>query len=78
MPAKGHHIIVIGTSAGGLEALDTLVGQLPTDLPSAIFPSRPFAIDDRVFSRADFAGRSDHVHFRDDTERLESILLGAR
>jgi two-component system chemotaxis response regulator CheB len=35
--AKGHNIIVIGTSAGGLEALDALVGQLPTDLPSAIF-----------------------------------------
>lgn len=37
MSAKGHDIIVIGTSAGGLEALDSLVGQLPTDLPSAIF-----------------------------------------
>src|SRR5215210_6658431 len=37
MPPKGRNIIVIGTSAGGLEALDALVGQLPTDLPSAIF-----------------------------------------
>jgi two-component system, chemotaxis family, protein-glutamate methylesterase/glutaminase len=37
MPPKGHNIIVIGTSAGGLEALDALVSQLPTDLPSAIF-----------------------------------------
>jgi len=37
VPAKGRNIIVIGTSAGGLEALDALVGQLPTDLPSAIF-----------------------------------------
>jgi two-component system chemotaxis response regulator CheB len=33
----GRDIIVIGTSAGGLEALDALVGQLPTDLPAAIF-----------------------------------------
>jgi two-component system chemotaxis response regulator CheB len=28
---------VIGTSAGGLEALDALVGQLPTDLQASIF-----------------------------------------
>jgi two-component system chemotaxis response regulator CheB len=34
---KGRTIIVVGTSAGGLEALDQLVGQLPTDLPAAIF-----------------------------------------
>lgn len=37
MPSRGHNIIVIGTSAGGLEALDALVSQLPTDLASAIF-----------------------------------------
>jgi two-component system chemotaxis response regulator CheB len=37
MPAKGHNIIVIGTSAGGMEALDDLIGQLPTDLPACIF-----------------------------------------
>src|SRR5215212_7209762 len=37
MPAKGRDIIVIGTSAGGLEALESLVSQLETDLPSAIF-----------------------------------------
>jgi two-component system chemotaxis response regulator CheB len=37
MPSKGHNIIVIGTSAGGLEALDALVNQLPTDLASTIF-----------------------------------------
>jgi len=34
---KGHNIIVIGTSAGGLEALDSLVSQLPSDLPSTVF-----------------------------------------
>jgi two-component system chemotaxis response regulator CheB len=33
----GHDIIVVGTSAGGLEALDTLVGGLPTDLPASVF-----------------------------------------
>jgi len=37
MPSNGRDIIVIGTSAGGLEALDELIGQLPTDLAAAIF-----------------------------------------
>jgi two-component system chemotaxis response regulator CheB len=36
MPSKGRDVIVIGTSAGGLEALDQLIGQLPTDLPASI------------------------------------------
>jgi len=30
-------IIVIGTSAGGLEALRTVVGTLPRDLPASLF-----------------------------------------
>jgi two-component system chemotaxis response regulator CheB len=34
---NGRNIIAIGTSAGGLEALDELVGQLPPDIPAAIF-----------------------------------------
>jgi two-component system chemotaxis response regulator CheB len=34
---KGHDIIVIGTSAGGLETLDALIGQLPTDLAASMF-----------------------------------------
>jgi two-component system chemotaxis response regulator CheB len=34
---KNRDIIVIGTSAGGLQTLDALVGGLPTDIPSAIF-----------------------------------------
>lgn len=37
MASRGHDIIVIGTSAGGLEALDALIGQLPADIPSSIF-----------------------------------------
>jgi two-component system, chemotaxis family, protein-glutamate methylesterase/glutaminase len=36
MPSKGRNVIVIGTSAGGLEALDQLIGELPTDLPASI------------------------------------------
>src|SRR5262245_38875323 len=33
----GHDIIVIGTSAGGVEALRELTQGLPPDLPAAIF-----------------------------------------
>jgi len=45
MASKGHDIIVIGTSAGGLEALDTLIGQLPTDLPASIFIAQHMAAE---------------------------------
>jgi two-component system chemotaxis response regulator CheB len=37
MPRRKRDIVVIGTSAGGLEVLDELVGQLPTDFGAAIF-----------------------------------------
>ena len=37
MPPRGRNIIVVGAAAGGLEALDRLIGQLPTDLPASIF-----------------------------------------
>jgi two-component system chemotaxis response regulator CheB len=37
MMQKGRDIIVIGTSAGGLEALGELIGRLPADLPASIF-----------------------------------------
>jgi chemotaxis response regulator CheB len=37
MRNKGRNVIVIGTSAGGLDALDNLIGQLPDDLPASIF-----------------------------------------
>jgi two-component system chemotaxis response regulator CheB len=37
MSSKGRHIVVIGTSAGGLEALDEVIGQLPAGLPASIF-----------------------------------------
>jgi two-component system chemotaxis response regulator CheB len=34
---KGHDIITIGASAGGVEALGALVGGLPADLPASVF-----------------------------------------
>lgn len=33
----GHHIITIGASAGGVEALQKLISSLPCDIPAAIF-----------------------------------------
>ena len=36
MARSGRDVVVIGTSAGGLEALDSLIGQLPSDIPAAI------------------------------------------
>jgi two-component system chemotaxis response regulator CheB len=33
----GHDIIAIGASAGGVEALKTVVSQLPADFPAALF-----------------------------------------
>ena len=36
MPEQGRHIVVVGTSAGGLDALDALISQLPA-LPASIF-----------------------------------------
>ncbi len=34
---NGHDIIVIGASSGGIEALRRLMGELPADLPAAVF-----------------------------------------
>ena len=34
---SGHDIVVIGSSAGGIKALGTIVSNLPSDIDAAIF-----------------------------------------
>ena len=41
----GPRIVVIGASAGGLDALTRLVAQLPADLPAAVFVVQHMAAD---------------------------------
>jgi two-component system chemotaxis response regulator CheB len=53
----GHDIIVIGASAGGVEALTELVSNLPPDLPAAVFvvlhfPTFATSTLPRILSRA--------------------------
>ncbi|WP_026463213.1 chemotaxis protein CheB [Adhaeribacter aquaticus] len=50
MQVSGHHIIVIGTSAGGMEALCQLLAPLPANLPAAIFIVQHLSAD----SNADY------------------------
>jgi two-component system chemotaxis response regulator CheB len=42
---RGHDVIVIGTSAGGLKALTALVSQLPGDLPASVLIVQHLAAD---------------------------------
>ena len=53
----GHDIIVVGASAGGMEALQALVRGLPPDLPAALFvvwhmPPHSFGVLPEVLERA--------------------------
>lgn len=41
----GHDIVVIGTSAGGMEVLCKLLSQLPEDFPAAIFIVQHLSVD---------------------------------
>ena len=65
--ASGHDIVVIGASAGGVEALTRVVGRLPADFPAAVFvvlhipPDAPSALA-TILDRAGPlpAGRAEH------------------
>jgi two-component system, chemotaxis family, protein-glutamate methylesterase/glutaminase len=53
----GHNIIVIGCSAGGVEALGKLASELPADLPAAVFvvhhfPSHAYSVLPAILIRA--------------------------
>jgi two-component system, chemotaxis family, protein-glutamate methylesterase/glutaminase len=62
MPSTGRDIIAMGTSAGGLEALDAIVGQLPPDIPASIFIVQHLAPDGSGGPLLDRLGR--HKSFR--------------
>ena len=54
----GHQIVVIGASAGGVEALSLLVKQLPSDLDAAVFvavhfPANSISMLPMILNRAD-------------------------
>lgn len=64
-----HNIVVIGASAGGVEALMTLVSDLPQDLPAAVFvthhfPSGSHSVLPTLLQRA---GKLPAVHAEDGT-----------
>ncbi len=53
----GHDVVVIGASSGGIEALRKLVGDLPADLPAAVFvvvhlPEETSSVLARILDRA--------------------------
>ena len=57
MPNETHDIVVIGTSAGGVEALTQLAERLPKNLPASIFavlhtaPESPFRLPEILSKR---------------------------
>jgi two-component system, chemotaxis family, protein-glutamate methylesterase/glutaminase len=73
MPTRGRNIIAMGTSAGGLEALDAIIGQLPTDIPASIFVVQHLAPEGSGGALLERLGR--HKAFRcklaSDGERFE-------
>lgn len=67
---RGHDIIVVGASAGGVEALRSIVADLPGDLPAAIFvalhvPAVAYSVLPAILQRA---GNLPAVHGEDGDE----------
>jgi two-component system chemotaxis response regulator CheB len=54
---SGHNIVTIGVSADGLDALKTIVGNLPADFPAAVFIVRHIDAGGRILL-ADILSRS--------------------
>jgi hypothetical protein len=79
MARKGRDIIVIGASAGGLDALDALIGGMTTELPAAIFVVQHLAPANRGEALLHRLGR--HKAFRcklaSDGETFEETLWEA-
>src|SRR5262245_26046002 len=75
----GHDIIVIGASAGGVDALKQVVQGLPSDLPAALFvvlhlPAHGPSVLPRILTRA---GMLRAVHPEDRDEIRPGIIYGA-
>jgi two-component system chemotaxis response regulator CheB len=69
-------IIVIGTSAGGMEALDSLIGQLPTDIGAAILVVQHLAPQNSGHALIQRLGR--HRAFRCALAANEEALVSGR
>jgi two-component system, chemotaxis family, protein-glutamate methylesterase/glutaminase len=75
MPSRGRDIIVIGTSAGGLEALDALIGELPSDFPASIFIVQHLAPENSAAALLARLGRHKAFHCKLATNR-EKFTVG--
>jgi two-component system chemotaxis response regulator CheB len=76
----GHDIVVLGASAGGVEALGGLVGELPEDLPAAVFVVLHVAAEHKsVLPRIlSSAGRLPAKHARDNEPIVPGRIYVAR